>query len=103
MRNREPIWITKIRNTINDIERWINNLKRDKEQYKLITEFIDSGRFEQISLTAQQQLMNQYDKYKTYDYDKAIKNLEDSLIKMNKKYKDAIIRYRKWQINKDFE
>ena len=100
---REPLWITKIRNTITDLERWVKNIKYDKEQYELMTEFINNGRLEQESIEIQQKLMTQYDKYKTRQFDKEIKTLEDSLIKWNKKYKDAIVKYRKWQINKDFE
>lgn len=100
---REPLWITKIRNTITDLERWLKNIKYDKEQYELMTEFINNGRLEQESIEIQQKLMTQYDKYKTRQFDKEIKNLEESLIKWNKKYKEAIVKYRKWQINKDFE
>lgn len=100
---REPLWITKIRNTITDLERWLKNIKYDKEQYELMTEFINNSRLEQESIEIQQKLMTQYDKYKTRQFDKEIKNLEESLIKWNKKYKEAIVKYRKWQINKDFE
>lgn len=103
MRNKEPIWLTKIHNTITNLERWINNLKRDKEQYDLITEFINNGRLELESVDIQNKLMTQYDKYKTHDYDKEINNLEESLIKWQKKYKDGIIKYKIWLINKDFE
>lgn len=103
MRNGEPIWLSKIHNTIINLEKWINNLKRDKEQYNLITEFINEGRLELVSNKVQQQLMTQYDKYKTHDYDKEIKHLEEDLINWQKKYKDAIIKYKIWLINKDFE
>lgn len=103
MRNGEPIWLSKIHNTIINLEKWINNLKRDKEQYNLITEFINEGRLELESNKVQQQLMTQYDKYKTHDYDKEIKHLEEDIIKWQKKYKDALIKYKIWLINNDFK
>lgn len=103
MRNGKPIWLSKIHNTLINLERWIDNLKRDKEQYNLITEFINEGRLEILSIDVQRQLMTQYDKYKTHDYDKEIKHLEEDLIKCQKKYKDALIKYKIWLINKDFE
>lgn len=103
MRNGEPIWLSKIHNTIINLEKWINNLKRDKEQYNLITEFINEGRLELVSNKVQQQLMTQYDKYKTHDYDKEIKHLEEDIIKWQKKYKDALIKYKIWLINNDFK
>lgn len=103
MRNGEPIWLSKIHNSIINLERWINNLKRDKEQYNLITELINEGRLELMSNKVKHQLMTQYDKYKTHDYDKEIKHLEEDLIKWQKKYKDALIKHKIWLINKDFE
>lgn len=103
MRNGEPIWISKIHNTIINLEKWINDLKRDKEQYNLITEFINEGRLELVSNKVQQQLMTQYDKYKSHDYDKEIKHLEEDLIKWQKKYKEGIVKYKIWLINNDFE
>ena len=103
MINKEPIWISKIHNTIITLERWINNLKQDKEQYELITEFINAGRLEQEQIAIQQQIMTQYDKYKTHDYDKEITKLEDDLNKCRKKYKEAIVKYKIWRINNDFK
>lgn len=103
MINGEPLWLSKIHNTIINLERWIDNLKRDKEQYNLITELINEGRLELVSNNVQQQLMTQYDKYNTHDYDKEIKHLEEGLIKWQKKYKDGMIKYKLWLINKDFE
>lgn len=103
MRNREPIWLSKIHNTIINLERWVNNLKRDREQYNLITEFINAGRLELESADIQSKLMTQYDKYKTHDYDKEIKHLEEDIIKWQKKYKDAVIKHKLWLINQDFE
>lgn len=104
MRNREPIWLSKIHNTIINLERWMNNLKRDKEQYNLITEIINDGRLDELVPNEMKlKLMTQYDEYKTHDYDKEIKKLEDSLIKLQKKYKDAVIKHKLWLINKDFE
>lgn len=103
MRNSEPIWLSKIHNTIINLEKWINDLKRDKEQYNLITEFINEGRLELVSNKVQQQLMTQYDKYKSHDYDKEIKHLEEDLIKLQKKYKEGIVKYKIWLINNDFE
>lgn len=103
MRNGEPIWLSKIHNTIINLEKWINDLKRDKEQYNLITEFINEGRLELVSNKVQQQLMTQYDKYKSHDYDKEIKHLEEDLIKLQKKYKEGIVKYKIWLINNDFE
>ena len=103
MRNGEPIWLSKIHNTIINLERWVNNLKRDKVQYELITEFINEGRLQKESIYIQSKLMTQYDKYKTHDYDKEIKQLEEDLIKWQKKYKDGMIKYKIWLINKDFE
>ena len=103
MINKEPIWISKLHNTIITLERWINNLKQDKEQYELITEFINAGRLEQEQIAIQQQIMTQYDKYKTHDYDKEITKLEDDLNKCRKKYKEAIVKYKIWRINNDFK
>lgn len=103
MRNDEPLWLSKIHNTITNLERWVNNLKRDKEQYNLITEFINAGRLKRESFEMQRQIMSQYDKYKTHDYDKEIKHLEEDIIKWHKKYKDALIKHKIWLINKDFE
>lgn len=103
MRNGEPIWLSKIHNTITDLERWLKNIKYDKEQYELMTEFINAGRLELEPVEIQRKLMTQYDKYKTRQFDKEIKHLEEDLIKWQKKYKEGIVKYRKWQINKDFE
>lgn len=104
MRNREPIWLSKIHNSIINLERWIDNLKRDKEQYNLITEFINEGRFDElVPNEMKQKLMTQYDKYKTHDYDKEIKHLEEDLIKLQKKYKEGIVKYKIWLINNEFE
>lgn len=104
MRNREPIWLSKIHNTIINLERWVNNLKRDKEQYNLITEIINDGRLDElVPNEMKQKLMTQYEKYKTHDYDKEINHLEEDLIKWHKKYKDAVIKHKLWLINKDFE
>ena len=102
MINKEPIWISKIHNTIITLERWINNLKQDKEQYDLITQFINSGRLEQEPIAIQQQIMTQYDKYKTHEYDKEIGKLEEDLCNWRKKYKEALIKYQIWRINDDF-
>jgi len=101
--NREPLWLTKIHNTIITLERWINNLKQDKEQYDLITEFINTGRLEQEPKALQQQILSQYDKYKTHDYDKEINHLEEDLNMWRKKYKEAQVKYKIWEIDKDFK
>lgn len=103
MINKEPLWISKIHNTIITLERWINNLKQDKEQYEIITEFINTGRLEQEPLAIQQQIMTQYDKYKTHEYDKEIDKLERDLCNWKKKYKEAQIKYQIWRINNDFK
>lgn len=103
MINKEPIWISKIHNTIITLERWINNLKQDKEQYDLITEFINTGRLEQEPKALQQQILSQYDKYKTHDYYKEISKLEEDLCNWRKTYKEALVKYKIWEIDKDFK
>ena len=71
--------------------------------FNVYDEFINEGRLELVSNKVKHQLMTQYDKYKTHDYDKEIKHLEEDLIKFQKKYKEGIVKYKIWLINKDFE
>lgn len=101
--NREPLWLTKIHNTVLNLERWINNLKQDKEQYDLITEFINTGRLEQEPEQIRQQILSQYEKYKTHDYDKEISKLEEDLNVWRTKYKVGLVKYKIWVIDKDFK
>lgn len=100
---KEPTWLTKIHNSVMNLERWITNLKQDKEQYELITEFINTGRLEQEPKALQQQILSQYDRYKTHDYDKEINHLEEDLNKCRKKYKEALVKYKIWELDKDFK
>lgn len=102
-KKKEPTWLTKIHNSVMNLERWINNLKQDKEQYDLITEYMNLGRLEDEPEGIRQQILSQYDRYKTHDYDKEITKLEDDLNKYRKKYKEALVRYKIWELDKDFK
>lgn len=100
---KEPTWMTKIHNSVLNLERWITNLKQDKEQYELITEYMNMGRLEEEPEPIRQQILSQYDRYKTHDYDTEIAKLEDDLSKCRKKYKEALVKYKIWELNKDFQ
>lgn len=101
--NRLPAWLQKLENNVNLFKRILEENKNNIQQREYANEFIETDNYK--NLTEEEKTM--VDKSVAYlnskDWNKEIQKAEEALIDCEKKYKNGLVSYKKWLLEKDFE
>lgn len=102
VKNKIPSWLQKLENNVNLFKKILEDKKTKKTQYGYAMEFIETDNYKQLSSAEKEQIDKTVAFLCSKDWDKEIEKTEQALIDCEKKYKNGLVSYKKWLLEKDF-
>ena len=102
VKNKIPAWLQKLENNVNLFKRILEDNTTKKQQREYANEFIETDQYKQLSATEKEQVDKTVAYLNSKDWDKEIEKTEQALIDCEKKYKNGLVNYKKWLLEKDF-
>lgn len=112
---KKPAFILKIENSIQNVQKYKNDLLKNKEQVEGWKGWLQNHKWDDLVDWLSSQTANEtekyilmertklfYNKWENYDFEAKINELDNELEKLSFAYKKAQIRYREWQITQEF-
>ena len=113
---KTPTFLLKIENSIKNIKRYKNDLLKNREQIEGWTGWLKEHNWEDLEKWIDEKTSNEvekyiliertklfYNKWENYDFEEKINELDKELEKLNLAHKKALLKYKEWEIAKEFE